>query len=50
MNRITIMRFLYGNTKEIGYMNDYGWKLLKLYFLLFYPIFKIKFKKNYTIH
>ena len=29
-----------GKTKEFGYMSDYGWKLLKLHFLLFYAIFK----------
>ena len=38
-----------GRQKIFGYINEYGWKLQMVHFMLFYVIFKIQFKKHYTM-
>ena len=40
MNRIPLITRLQDHIKYFGYISDYVWKFLKVYFMLFYVIFK----------
>ena len=39
--RIPFITCLQSRTKEFGYTKDYGWKMLKVHFVLFYAFFLI---------
>ena len=47
----TIHNFSTVSQKEIGYINDYGWKSLTVHVTLFYEFFKrFQFKMLYGRH